>query len=244
MPSFDPASHSTLVSLHLTLLPTTITQPFSRKMEPAKQASIAVIVCSTRQPRVCPQIADFVVQTIRKETLSETTPTLNLIDLSEWDLPLFNEPTIPSQIHHHSNYVQPHTQAWSQEIQKYSGFIFVLPQYNWGYPAVVKNAIDYLFNEWKGKSAMIVSYGGHGGTKSAAQLRQVLQGVRMQVAETMPALTFPDRSVHVKAAKGEDLGFQDEGGLWDAERDGIVRASKELLVLLSQPVVQEERRRA
>ena len=46
-------------------------------------------------------------------------------------------------------------------------------QYNWGYPAVLKNAIDYLYHEWKGKPAAIVSYGGHGGGKGAAQLHQV-----------------------------------------------------------------------
>lgn len=46
-------------------------------------------------------------------------------------------------------------------------------QYNWGYPAALKNAIDYLYHEWKGKPAAIVSYGTRGGGKAAAQLQQV-----------------------------------------------------------------------
>lgn len=148
----------------------------------AAPPSIGVILCSQRQPRVCPQIAKFVLDITHERWLSlypDVAPTANLhlIDLALWKLPMFDEPTIPSQVHHHSGYGEPHTQAWSVEIQNYQGFIFVLPQYNWGYPAAIENAIDYLFNEWKGKPAMIVNYGGHGGVKAAAQLNQVLHGV-------------------------------------------------------------------
>lgn len=44
---------------------------------------------------------------------------------------------------------------------------------NWGYRAVLKNSLYYLYNEWKGKSVVIFSYGAHGGGKGAAQLEQV-----------------------------------------------------------------------
>lgn len=124
-------------------------------MSLSETSPIAVILCSTRKPRVCPQIAAFVTQIIKttRPTDEEAPHNLQLVDLAEWNLPMFDEPTIPSQIKDYKNYVQPHTRAWSQEIQKYSGFIFILPQYNWGYPAVIKNAIDYLFNEWHDKPA-------------------------------------------------------------------------------------------
>jgi NAD(P)H-dependent FMN reductase len=192
---------------------------------------IGVIICSGRQPRVGDQITTFVFETIKE---AAPKANLTLIDLLAWNLPMFNEPTIPSQIHHYSNYVQSHTQAWSQEIQKYSGFIFVTPQYNWGYPAVLKNAIDYLFNEWKGKSAMIVSYGGHGGTKAAGQLRQVLQGVDMEVVEAMPGLSFPGRKVLGTAAVGGSLPLNGEGAIWGEEKEGILKAFKELLLLIEK----------
>ena len=54
-----------------------------------------------------------------------------------------------------------------------SSCTYILLQYNWGYPAALKNAIDYLYHEWKGKPAAIISYGGHGGGKAASQLAQV-----------------------------------------------------------------------
>jgi NAD(P)H-dependent FMN reductase len=147
---------------------------------------------------------------------------------------MFNEPTIPSQVKDPSAYVQPHTRAWSEEISKHQAFIFILPQYNWGYPAVLKNALDYLFHEWANKPALIVSYGGHGGGKAANQLKQVLQGLDMRVAENMPALTFPGRKALIAAIKGVDIGIGE--GIWDGEKEGIKKAGEELLGLLAEGV--------
>jgi NAD(P)H-dependent FMN reductase len=215
-------------------------------MSSVTSPSIGVILCSSRQPRVCPQVAAFVIETFENWVSSLSTEShgpplvrLQIIDLAAWNLPLFDEPTIPSQITSHSDYGQTHTRAWSLEIQKYSAFIFVLPQYNWGYPAVIKNAIDYLFHEWHGKPAMIVSYGGHGGVKAAGQLRQVLHGVDMNVVETMPALSFPSKKTLVQAAKGEPLNLLGEAGIWDSERKGICKAFEELMALASQSQVSK-----
>jgi NAD(P)H-dependent FMN reductase len=201
-------------------------------MSATASPQIGVIICSSRQPRVCPQIADFVVDTIAAGKPS-LKPSLHFVDLAEWKLPLFDEPIIPSQVKSHLGYSHAHTQAWSLEIQKYQGFIFVLPQYNWGYPAVLKNAIDYLFHEWNGKSAMIVSYGGRGGGKAAAQLREVLGGVRMKVAETMPALAFPSRDIIHLAAVGETMPQMGEGGMWSSEQETIRQAFGEVAALLT-----------
>ncbi|MCJ1456037.1 hypothetical protein MMC28_006394 [Mycoblastus sanguinarius] len=196
--------------------------------------SIGLILCSSRQPRVCPQIAAFITRTISSLPTTPSAP-LHEIDLLTWNLPIFNEPALPSQVTTHTSYSHAHTQAWSLEIQKHSGFIFVLPQYNWGYPAVIKNAIDYLYHEWRGKPAMIVSYGGHGGVKAAGQLRQVLMGVGMDVGEGgMVALAFPSREVLGRATRGEELvgvgvGVGEGGGIWDAEREEVRRGFEELV---------------
>ncbi|MEI9929658.1 MAG: NADPH-dependent FMN reductase [Rhizomicrobium sp.] len=88
----------------------------------------------------------------------------------------------------HIGYSHPHTHAWSIKIASAAAFVFVTPQYNWGYPAALKNALDHLYKEWSGKPAMIVSYGGHGGGRAAAQLRQVLEAVHMVPVSPMPAL--------------------------------------------------------
>lgn len=202
---------------------------------------IGVIICSARTTRVCPQIANFVIETIKSASLPAPpnlqSPSLTVIDLQEWNLPMFNESGIPSRIHSYSEYDHAHTQRWSQEIQRYDAFIFVTPQYNWGYPAVVKNAIDYLFHEWNGKVAMIVSYGGHGGGKANAQLKQVLQGVKMRPIEKTVELAFPNREILVKAARGGDLELTSSGGTWSAKGESIIEAYKELLETASTDVV-------
>ena len=192
---------------------------------------VGVIVCSQRVPRAGLQITEFVL-----ETIQQTNPpvTLSLIDLSVWNLPLFNEPGVPSQITSPEQYTHAHTRRWSAEISAHSALVFVTPQYNWGYPASIKNAIDYLYNEWKGKPAMIVSYGGHGGGRAAEQLKQVLQGVRMRPTERTVGLMFPGREFLVKAAKGEDLGLsaESEQGVWSTKREEIGKAFEELIGLL------------
>ena len=86
---------------------------------------------------------------------------------------------------------QSYTKRWSQEIASYDGYIFLTPQYNCGYPASLKNAIDYLYIEWKSKPAAIISYGfQEGGEKAATQLRQVLECFKMKLTSIMPALTL------------------------------------------------------
>jgi NAD(P)H-dependent FMN reductase len=73
--------------------------------------------------------------------------------------------------------------------------IFVTPQYNWGYPAPLKNAIDHLYKEWGGKPVVIVTYGGHGGSKCANQLREVVEGMKMRPVPTMPAIAISREAV-------------------------------------------------
>ncbi|KIW00803.1 uncharacterized protein PV09_07782 [Verruconis gallopava] len=195
-------------------------------MESAPQ--IAVIICSARKPRVCPQIAEFVIQTVVSHSPA-VKDQLHIIDLAERQLPFFDEPGIPSQIGDYTEYAHEHTRQWSLEVQNYQGFIFILPQYNWGYPAVLKNAIDFLFKEWNKKAAMIVSYGGHGGTKAAEQLRQVLNGVAMHVIETMPSLTFGSKEITRTAMAGQKMPpMGGEGGLWESKQDEILAAFNEL----------------
>ena len=137
---------------------------------------------SVRAGRLCPKLASWVIQ------IGQACTDLQFerVDLAEWPLPPDDEPGIPAL----GSYTQDHTRAWSRKIAEAAGFVIVSPQYNWGYPAVLKNALDHLYQEWAGKPLMIVSYGGHGGGKCAAQLRQVADGLKMRPVTTMPAITL------------------------------------------------------
>lgn len=144
---------------------------------------IQVIVASTRPVRIGRQVAEWVL-----DVMAENSFECELVDLLDWTLPN-DEPHIPAT----GQYVHEHTKAWSRKIGEAAGYVFVTPQYNWGYPAALKNALDHLYCEWVGKAAVIVSYGHRGGGKAAGQLRQVLDGLKMRAAETMPAIIFTDQ---------------------------------------------------
>jgi NAD(P)H-dependent FMN reductase len=139
---------------------------------------VLVIIGSVRAQRVCPQVAHWVAQTGR-ETIDRE---FEVVDLKDWPLPMDDEPGIPA-VH---DYVTEQTNAWSKKISEAGAVVLVTPQYNWGYPAALKNAIDHLYKEWSGKPVMIVSYGSRGGGRCAKQLRQVLKGMHAKLIPTMP----------------------------------------------------------
>ncbi|KAL4961590.1 flavin-dependent quinone reductase [Aspergillus stella-maris] len=155
--------------------------------------NIALITCSTRQPRLNPFIINYIHDVLQQKlpSISGIGITLSIIDLSDQHLPLYNEPAVPSHLPSSNptpHYKHEHTRAWSELIKQYDAFIFVTPQYNWSIPAVLKNALDYLFYEWRGKSAGVVTYGGRGGGKAGGHLQQILRGLRMRPAVCMPGL--------------------------------------------------------
>ncbi|KAH8595539.1 flavoprotein-like protein [Bisporella sp. PMI_857] len=147
------------------------------------QYKVALIICSTRQPRVGPAIASWITSAITAiNSHGSSNIILTTIDLLDHPLPISVSGLPPAGLPNpppENAYSDPAVNAWSALIQSYHAFIFLTPQYNWSFPASIKIAIDHLFHEWKGKPALIVSYGTRGGGKANGQLRQVLHGLKM-----------------------------------------------------------------
>ncbi|MCJ1395133.1 hypothetical protein MMC18_008014 [Xylographa bjoerkii] len=193
---------------------------------------IGIIIGSTRVHRVGPQVATFLLDTIQNArppaasnaaSLPSCTTTIDLIDLKAFHLPIFDEPGIPNRITTPDGYAHAHTRAWARHVAVYDAFVFLSAQRNWGIPAELKNAIDYLFHEWRGKPALIVSYGGHGGVQCAEQLRTVLGAIGMRVVPTMVNMAFPSKEDLERAFKGEDLALdaRSDAGPWAEHRGQI-----------------------
>lgn len=144
---------------------------------------IGIIIGSNRPTRICRRVAEWVIAEMQHDELD-----LTLIDLAEVNLPFLDEPEIPA--HHH--YAKDHTKAWSKQIGQYDGFVLIFPQYNWGYPAVLKNALDYLYDEWAKKPVSIMCYGGHGGFQATLAMKLVTQGLRMYNMSTNLPLDIED----------------------------------------------------
>jgi NAD(P)H-dependent FMN reductase len=133
---------------------------------------VAIVIGSTRPGRITGGIAEWVLDTAQMGSPLR----YELVDLAEVNLPFLDEPVMAAQNH----YEHEHTRVWSRLISSYDGFIFVFPQYNWGYPGVLKNALDFLYWEWREKPVSFVTFGTRGGSRAAAQIQGVLQGLHMR----------------------------------------------------------------
>jgi NAD(P)H-dependent FMN reductase len=131
-----------------------------------------VILASTRPGRAGEPIADWFVALAAEHGAFD----VELVDLADVALPFLDEPNHPRL----RRYEHDHTKAWSARIDAADAFVFVTPEYNYGYPATLKNAIDFLHFEWQHKPVGFVSYGGvAAGTRAVQQLKQVVTTLKM-----------------------------------------------------------------
>lgn len=144
---------------------------------------LRIVIGSTRPGRVGPAVADWIARRAHEHGGFDVQVT----DLAELDLPMFNEPNHPRL----RRYVHQHTKEWSALVEGSDAFIFVTPEYNYGFTAALKNAIDYLAREWQHKAAGIVSYGGVAAGSGAAQmLKQVLTGLKIMPVPEAVSIPF------------------------------------------------------
>lgn len=170
---------------------------------------IGIIIGSTRPARIGPQVANFLLDVLKNARTSElqSRTKIELIDIKNFNLPIFDEPGLMNRINKTEDYKHEHTRVWSRHITGFDAFIFLSAQRNWGIPAELKNAIDFIFHEWKGKPVMIVSYGGHGGEQAAEQIKIVLGAIGMRVLERRVSMKFPSKDYLDKGLYGLDMGF-------------------------------------
>ncbi|MGI3171627.1 NADPH-dependent FMN reductase [Pseudooceanicola sp. C21-150M6] len=142
---------------------------------------IAVIVGSTRPGRNAAAVAEWIlnIASARDDVVFER------LDLQDHPLPILDEAmSAKASALMGLEYDGAHTAAWAGVIAGYDGFVFVTPEYNRAIPAVLKNALDYLFAEWGNKAAAIVAYGAQGGARASAQLRQSLGELHVATVAT------------------------------------------------------------
>lgn len=133
---------------------------------------IMVIIGSTRPNRAGPAVADWIMQL--SKNFADTQ--FELVDLKELNLPFLDEPELPMLRH----YAQEHTKKWGAMVDAADGFIWVHPEYNHGVNAALKNALDFVWQEWNDKPVALVGYGSAaGGARAGEQLRLIAAGLKM-----------------------------------------------------------------
>jgi NAD(P)H-dependent FMN reductase len=140
---------------------------------------LQMIIASTRPGRLGSAVADWFETVARAEGSFD----VEVIDLAAVNLPFLDEPHHPSE----QRYVHQHTREWSATIAAGDAYALVMPEYNHGMTAPLKNALDFLYKEWEYKPVGFVSYGGiSGGTRAVQMVKQVVTTFRMfPVAEAV-----------------------------------------------------------
>ncbi|HEX3791030.1 MAG TPA: NAD(P)H-dependent oxidoreductase [Pseudonocardiaceae bacterium] len=189
---------------------------------------LEIVIASTRPGRIGPTVAQWFDQEAKAHG---GFADVELVDLAEMNLPFMDEPHHPRL----AKYTHQHTRDWSAKVTEADAFVFVMPEYNYGYNAELKNAIDFLHNEWKYKPVGLVSYGGvAAGTRAAQQIKQVVTTLKMMPLAEAVSIPF----VHQFINEEEGLVPNDVmAASAKAMLDELVRVSEALRPLRESPSV-------
>ncbi len=166
---------------------------------------LMLILGSTREGRQGAKVATWV----EKRLLADTDLTVDFVDLAEIDLPFYNEPASPMMAQ--GNYKNEVGKAWLKRVSEADAFIMITPEYNHSFPAVLKNALDWVCYEWHYKPVGFVSYGYGtvGGSRAVEQLRGVVAELRM--LQTRDQVVIPGIfQAFDEAGEPVDVGLEDQ----------------------------------
>lgn len=123
---------------------------------------VAIIIGSTRAGRFAPTVATWFAGYVEDRADID----LDVVDLADVRL--------PERLGSFDQAPAPEVMAVSSRLAAADAFVIVTPEYNHSFPAALKTAIDWHYDEWQAKPIAFVSYGGQaGGLRAVEHLRQV-----------------------------------------------------------------------
>jgi NAD(P)H-dependent FMN reductase len=137
---------------------------------------IGIILGSTRQGRVSPQVGEWVKGIADKRGDAD----YEIVDIADYNLPFLGT----------TDGSEPGIAAWNQKLANLDGFVFVVQEYNHSITGALKNALDFAREAWNDKAAGIVSYGSTGGARAAEHLRGILGELKVADVRTHPTLSL------------------------------------------------------
>jgi NAD(P)H-dependent FMN reductase len=152
----------------------------------SRSLKIAIVIGSTRPGGKAKSVGEWACAIARKREDAD----FEVLDVADFDLPLLDEPEpamlLDVGLPFSDQYTREHTRAWSMAVASFDGYVFVTPEYNHGTSGALKNAIDFLYHEWRDKAAGFIGYGYTLGARSIESLRLTMAAV--QVATVRPQL--------------------------------------------------------
>ncbi|MDR4889869.1 NAD(P)H-dependent oxidoreductase [Bacillus sp. HNG] len=139
-----------------------------------EKLNIGIILGSTREGRVSPQVGAWVKEIADKRG----DANYEIVDIADFKLPFLGEADAPG------------IAAWNEKLANLDGFVFIVQEYNHSITGALKNALDLAREAWNNKAAGIVSYGSTGGARAAEHLRGIMGELMIADVRTHPTLSL------------------------------------------------------
>jgi NAD(P)H-dependent FMN reductase len=198
-------------------------------MSDAPPLKLQIIVGSTRPTRA----ADTVLPWVSKRASEHPAFSVEVVDLREWELPMFGEHMGSIGDFNDPTYSDPVVRRWNKKIAEADGYLVITPEYNHSVPGVLKNAIDNVFLSFamRNKPLASVSYSGGiaGGTRAIEHLALIAveaEAVPLRNSVIIPLVgsAFDEEGVPVNPATEIALEIVLDDLEWWA---GILRAARQ-----------------
>lgn len=154
-----------------------------------EKLNIGIILGSTRQGRLSPQVGEWVKGIADKRE----DANYEIVDIADFKLPFLGEADAPG------------IAAWNEKLAELDGFVFIVQEYNHSITGALKNALDLAREAWNNKAAGIVSYGSTGGARAAEHLRGILGELMIADVRTHPTLSLFTDFENGSVFKPQDL---------------------------------------
>lgn len=153
--------------------------------------NIGIILGSTRQGRVSPQVGEWV------KGIADGRGDANyeIVDIADYNLPFLGT----------TDGSEPGIAKWNEKLDSLDGFVFIVQEYNHSITGALKNALDLAREAWNDKAAGIVSYGSTGGARAAEHLRGILGELKVADVRTHPTLSLFTDFVNYSEFKPQEL---------------------------------------
>lgn len=141
-----------------------------------EKLNIGIILGSTRQGRVSPQVGEWV------KGIADQRENVNyeIVDIADFELPFLGT----------TDGSEPGIAAWNEKLASLDGFVFIVQEYNHSITGALKNALDFAREAWNNKGAGIVSYGSTGGARAAEHLRGICGELKIADVRTHPTFSL------------------------------------------------------
>ena len=145
---------------------------------------ISVIVGTTREARFSEKPAHWILEHLKKRQDVDA----RLLDLRDFPMPFFDQPLTPAMPSRPA-FENEAVQRWTAAIGASDGYVIATAEYNYGPAAVLKNAIDWVYPEWRRKPVSFISWGSAAGTRSVQQFRET--AIELQLAPIRSSVHIP-----------------------------------------------------